>query len=79
MNIPLRALLGFQLHSLNVFPPFLSFPKITDTEFSWGVAWIPEGMVSAICSTGLEGRASGGLAGLRRLAGWDACAFRKVL
>lgn len=65
MNIPLQALLGFEFHSLNFFfSLFLSFAKITDPEFSRGADWIPKGMASAICSTWLEGRASGVLVGL---------------
>lgn len=68
MNIPLQALLGFKFHSLNFFffsfPLFLSFPKITDAESSRGADWIPKGTVSAVCSTRVEGRASGGLVGL---------------
>lgn len=78
MNIPLQALLGLQFHSLNFFfPPFSSHSlKITDTEFSRGDDGIPEGTVSAICSTRPEGRASGGwracVAGARRLGFLEA-------
>ena len=57
--------MGFKFHSLNYFfPLFLSFPKITDTEFSGAADRIPEGMESAICSPRLKGRVSGVLVGL---------------